>query len=75
MCSVSLNPVIQMQYLAKNEIKYLSISLFYNSNENRNTSHQILESAATEFQRRFHISADEADSSRRRSSVLSCQVF
>lgn len=43
------------------------------NNENRNTSHQILESAATEFQRRFHISADEADSSRRRSSVLSCQ--
>ncbi|KAK9497645.1 hypothetical protein O3M35_004334 [Rhynocoris fuscipes] len=43
------------------------------TNESRNTSHQTLESAATEFQRRFHISADEADSSRRRSSVLSCQ--
>uniref|UniRef100_A0A0A9Z0S7 E3 ubiquitin-protein ligase n=1 Tax=Lygus hesperus TaxID=30085 RepID=A0A0A9Z0S7_LYGHE len=36
------------------------------NSENRSSSH-----AATEFQRRFHISVDEADSARRRSSVMS----
>ncbi|XP_014289264.1 E3 ubiquitin-protein ligase Nedd-4 isoform X1 [Halyomorpha halys] len=40
-------------------------------NTENSSSYQNLETAVTEFQRRFHISVDEVDTGRRRSSVLS----
>lgn len=41
------------------------------ANSENSNSYQNLESAVTEFQRRFHISVDEVDSGHRRASVLS----